>query len=152
MRPCIFHPTISISICCLWAHESLCLWGFLWMPTHFFSFHLCYIPGSLDMSSLSLPFEFSQDSNMTPLSKVYSTPGLLGNLSGLSGTTTVSPSTPLDSSLLSLANIAYGPNGTHWAQGRTITYDPNAYIQLAHHYQQMECEFTKDREECASLK
>jgi len=104
------------------------------------------------MSSLSLPFEFSQDSNTTPLSEVYSTPGLLGNLSGSSGTTTVSPSTPLDSSLLSPANIAYSPNGTRWAQGGTITHDPNTYIQLARRYQQMECEFTKEREERASLK
>jgi hypothetical protein len=69
-----------------------------------------------------------------------------------SGTTSVSPSTPLDSSLLSPENIAYGPNGTRWAQGGTVAHDSNAYIQLARRYQQMESEFIKEREERTSLK
>ena len=104
------------------------------------------------MSSLSLPFNFTQDSNTTPFGDVYSTPGLLGNLSASSGTTSVSPSTPLDSSLLSPANIAYGPNGTRWAKGGPITPDPGAYNQLLHRYQQMEHELTKEKEERVSLK
>ena len=126
------------------------------MPTLFFSFISVMLlkptPGSLAMSSLSLPFEISQDSNTMPFSDMYSTPRLLGNLSVSSGTTSVSPSMPLDSSLLSPANIADSHNGACWAQGGTITHDPNAYIQLTRCNQQVECELIKEREEHFYLK
>ena len=104
------------------------------------------------MSSLSLLFNLSQDSNMTPFNDVYSTPGLLGNLSVSSGTTSISPSTPLDSSLLSPANLTYGLNGTLGALGGPVTPKASAYMQLAHRYQQMECKLTKEKEEHVSLK
>jgi hypothetical protein len=105
------------------------------------------------MASLSLLFELSQDSNMMPFTDVYSTPGLLGNLSSVStGTTTVSPSTPLDSSLLSLANFTYGLNGTLCALGGPVTPEASAYMQLARCYQQMKRELIKEKEECVSLK
>ena len=105
------------------------------------------------MLSLSLPFELSQDSNMTPFTNVYSTPGLLGNLSSVStGTTTVSLSTPLNGSLLSPTNFTYGLNGTLCAPGGPVTPEASAYMQLTRHYQQMERELIKEKEERVSLK
>src|SRR5216683_4826872 len=105
------------------------------------------------MPSLSLPFELSQDTNTMLFSDMYNTPGLLADVSGLSGTTTsVSPSTPLYSSPFSPASFRCGPNGTRSTCGGNIAHDPNAYNQLLHHYQEMECKLTKEREECTSLK
>src|SRR6266851_2456350 len=105
------------------------------------------------MPSLSLLFHFSPATNTTLFSDMYNTPGLLADVSGLSGTTTsVSPSTPLYSSPFPPASFRCGPNGTHSAHGGNITHDPNAYNQLLHCYQEMECELTKEREEHTSLK
>ena len=104
------------------------------------------------MSSLLLLFDLTQDLNMSLLSDVYSTPGLFGNHSVSSETTSVSLSTPLDGSLLSLANLTYGLNGTLGAPAGPITHDPSAYTQLLHRCQWMERTLTKEREEHTSLK
>src|SRR6266851_8847094 len=105
------------------------------------------------MPSLSLLFEFSQDTNTTLFSDMYNTPGLLADVSVLSGTTaSVSPSTPLYSSPFSPASFGCGPNGTRSTRDGNIAHDPNAYNQLLHCYQEMEHELTKEREECTSLK
>src|SRR6266851_3658584 len=103
------------------------------------------------MSSLLLLFDLTQDLNMLLLSDVYSTPRLFGNLSVSSRTTTASLSTPLDSSLLSLANLIYSLSGTLCTPGRPVTPKASAYMQLTCCYQQIECELTKEREEHASL-
>ena len=104
------------------------------------------------MAFLSLPFDFTQDSNTTPFSDVYSTPGLLGNRSASSGTTSVSQSTPLDGFLLSPANLTYGLNSTLCTPSGPVTPEASAYMQLARRYQQMERELTKEKEERVSLK
>src|SRR6266851_7524895 len=105
------------------------------------------------MPSLSLLFEFSQDTNTTLFSDMYNTSGLLADVSGLSRTTTSkSPSMPLDSSPFSPASFRCGSNGTRSAHGGNIAHDPNTYNQLLYHYQEMECELTKEREECTLLK
>ena len=104
------------------------------------------------MSSLSLLFDLTQDLNMSLLSNMYSTPRLLGDLSVSSGDTSVSLSMPLNGTLLSPANLSYGPIGTLGALGRPVTPEVSAYMQLACRYQQMERELTKEREGHASLK
>src|SRR6266853_2609560 len=104
------------------------------------------------MPSLSLPFEMTQNSNPMLFSNLYHTPGLSADTSVSSGTTSVSPSTPLDSSLLSPANLTYGLNSTLCTLGRPITPKPGTYNRLLHCYQQMECELIKEKEECVSLK
>jgi hypothetical protein len=83
---------------------------------------------------------------------MYSTPGLLGDLSVSSEDTSMSPSTPLDGTLLSPANLLYGPISTLGTPGRPVTPEASAYMQLARRYQQMEHKLTKEREERASLK
>jgi hypothetical protein len=156
MRPCTLRPKTSVLLAAF-GHVRRCAFGVFFMNTNFFFILFVFathprLSCCPAMPSLSLPFASSQDLNTMLLSDVYSTPGLLGNLSASSGTTAVSPSTPLDGSLLSPANVTYGLNGTLCAPGGPITQDPNTYRQLLRRYQQLEWEFTKEREEHTSLK
>jgi hypothetical protein len=104
------------------------------------------------MPSLSLPFEMTQNSNTTSFSDLYHTPGLSANTSASYGTTSVSPSTPYGSSLLSPADLAYGPKGTFGTPGGPIATNPDAYSRLLHRYEQIERELTKEKEERVALK
>lgn len=104
------------------------------------------------MSSRSLAFDMSQNSNMMLFTDSCYTPGLSADTSVSSGTTSVSPSTPLDSSLLSPANLTYGHNGTLGALGGPTTHNPSAYSQLLRRYQQIEYELTREKEEHGALK
>ena len=63
----------------------------------------------------------------------------------------MSPSTLLDSSLLSPVPITYGL-GLGSAPYNPVTPESSTYVQLAHQYQQLEHELLKERQDHESLK
>ena len=104
--------------------------------------------------SLSLPFHLAQRTGATSFNELYSSPSFVqpassGEFSALSGTMTTSPTSPLDSSLLSPAPITYGLGSTPY---NPVTPESSAYVQLARQYQQLERDLVKERQDHESLK
>jgi hypothetical protein len=105
------------------------------------------------MPSGSLPFQSPQNRAGMPFNGMYNTPGvsyapsLSSDFSFSPGTFGSGPTTPLDGSLLSPAQISYPP-----ASGGLGSVDSSAYTQLLHQNRLLERELSKERQEHASLK
>jgi hypothetical protein len=105
------------------------------------------------MSPSSFPIQFSHNCAGMPYNGTYSmpsvshSPSLSTDFSFLASTFGSGPTTPLDSSLLSLAQISYP-----FASGGLGSIDSSTYMQLLHQNQLLEHKLLKERQEHASLK
>jgi len=105
------------------------------------------------MPSGSLPFQSPQNRARMPFNSMYNTPGVLytpslsSDFSFSPGTFGSGPTTPLDGSLLSPAQISYPP-----ASGGLGSVDLSTYTQLLHQNHLLEHELSKERQEHVSLK
>jgi len=105
------------------------------------------------MSPSSLPVQFTHNHAEMPYNGTYNmpsishSPSLSIDFSFSASTLGSGPSTPLDGSLLSLAQILYPP-----ASGGLGSVDSSAYMQLLHQNQLLEHKLSKERQAHVSLK